>query len=65
MNKEQITYQLLLDRIQILKEMKMSYTRNQDEDKIYYITTQLEFAEGLLNSVNKIDEEFRLFKLKL
>lgn len=65
MSKEQIAYQLLLDRIKILKEMKMAYTRNSNEEKIQFITIQLEFAEGLINSSNKIDEEMRSFKLKL
>lgn len=65
MSKEQIAYQLLLDRIKILKEMKMAYTRNSNEEKIQFINIQLEFAEGLINSSNKIDEEMRSFKLKL
>lgn len=65
MNKEQIAYQLLLDRIQILKEMKMAYVRSQDEERIQFISIQLEFAEGLVTSANKIDEEIRSFKLKL
>jgi hypothetical protein len=65
MNKEQIAYQLLLDRIQILKEMKMAYVRSQDEERIQFISIQLDFAEGLFTSANKIDEEMRSFKLKL
>jgi len=65
MEKEQIVYQLLLDRIQILKEMKMAYTRSQNEERIQVISSQLDFAEGLLASANKIDEEIRSFKLKL
>ena len=65
MEKEQIVYQLLLDRIQILKEMKMAYTRSQNEERIQIISFQLDFAEGLLASANKIDEEIRSFKLKL
>jgi hypothetical protein len=65
MEKEQIVYQLLLDRIQILKEMKMAYTRSQNEERIQIISSQLDFAEGLLASANKIDEEIRSFKLKL
>jgi hypothetical protein len=65
MNKEQIAYQLLLDRIQILKEMKMAYVRSQDEERIQFISIQLDFAEGLVTSANKIDEEIRSFKLKL
>jgi hypothetical protein len=65
MEKEQIVYQLLLDRIRILKEMKMAYTRSQNEERIQIISSQLDFAEGLLASANKIDEEIRSFKLKL
>jgi hypothetical protein len=65
MEKEQIVYQLLLDRIRILKEMKMAYTRSQNEERIQIISFQLDFAEGLLASANKIDEEIRSFKLKL
>ena len=45
--------------------MKMAYTRSQNEERIQIISSQLDFAEGLLASANKIDEEIRSFKLKL